>query len=89
MELLLDIITEGILGLLGTITRHCKSARTQTIVDVLVVSVALLAVGGYAIRCWQRNVWSATTVVFAAVVVLLLIGFVVLRRSKRNSKKEP
>lgn len=87
----MDIVADLILELLGKITRHCKSPKTQMVVDILVASVFLLAVDGFAI--WnaisyyqQGNVIVAA--IFAAVVVisLLLVGGLVLRRIIRRKE---
>lgn len=87
----MDIIADLVLELLGKVVRHSKNPRTQTVVDVLVASVFLLAVDGFAI--WnaisyyqQGNVIVAA--IFAAVVVisLLLIGGLVLRRIIRRKE---
>lgn len=85
----MDIIFDRILALLGKVIRHCKSTRTQTIVDILVASAAILiaicsAIGNYR----KGNVLEAA--IFASVVVIsiLIISFVVLRCILRKKKEE-
>lgn len=92
----MDIVANLILKLLEKVTKHSKNARTQTVIDILVASVVLLAVGGYAIwnavRCYQQgNVLAAAAIASVMAITLLLIGFVVLRRfiRRRNERKEP
>lgn len=87
----MDIVADLILELLGKITRHCKSPKTQMVVDILVVAAFLLAVGGIAIWSavsYYRQGDFLTTTVFAAlaVVSLLLAGGVVLRCIARKKK---
>lgn len=85
----MDLIFEGILALLGKVTRHTKSKKTQMIVDILVASAAILIAIWSAIGHYRKgNVLEAA--IFASVVVIsvLLIGFVVLRRVLREKKEE-
>ena len=91
MDLIFDIIADLVLKLLGKATKHSKNARTQTVVDILVASVLLLAVDGYAI--WsvvsyyrQGNIPIAAIFASAVVVSILLVGFVVIRRIIRKRK---
>ena len=87
----MDIIADLILELLGKVTKNIKNARTQTVVDVLVASVCILVVAGYAI--WsavsyyrQGNVWATVAFASVAAIFLLLIGFVILRRIIRKNR---
>lgn len=93
MDLFFDIIAELVLKLLGKVTKDNKNTRTQTIIDIFVASVFLLAVDGYAIWnavSYYRQGKVLVAAVFASVVVasFLLIGFVALRRIIRK-RKEP
>lgn len=96
MDLFFDIIADLVLKLLGKVTKDNKNARTQTVVDILVASVFLLAVDGYAIWnavSYYRQGKVLVAAIFASVMVisLLLIGFVVFRRimRKRKDRQEP
>ena len=96
MDLFLHIIADFVLKLLGKVTRRSKNERIQTVVDILVASVFLLAVDGFAIWnavSYYRQGKVLVAAILAAVVVisLLFVGFVVIRRiiRKRKGRQEP
>ena len=95
MDFLFELIADGVLAILGKVARHSKS-RTQTVVDILVAVIAILAVNGYAIwsaiSAYRQGNMLATVLHSAVLVVsLLLLAFVVIRRiiRKRKAKKDP
>ena len=90
-----ELIAEGVLAILEKVVKHSEK-RTQTVVDILVAVIAILAVNGYAIwsviSAYRRGNMLATVLYSAALVIcLLLLAFVVIRRiiRKRKAKKEP
>ncbi len=90
----MEIIADLVLELLAKITRN-NSKKSQTVVDILVACLSLLAVNGYAIwkavSCYRSgNLLGAVLFVAVVVVSVLLLGFLVIRRiiRKRKNKKE-
>ena len=73
MELLLDILVDGILELLGKITRCCKTIGTQIIVDILAAAVALLAAGGYVVCYRQGNALASVGVALGLIALLIAV----------------
>ena len=95
MDWFLEMIADGVLAILGKVVRHSEK-RTQSVVDILVAVIAILAVDGYAIwraiDAYRRgNMLGAVLYSAALVVSVLLLAFVVIRRiiRKRKAKKEP
>lgn len=89
-----ELIAEGVLAILEKVVKHSEK-RTQTVVDILVAVIAILAVDGYAIwsaiSAYRRgNMLGAVLYSVALVVSVLLLAFVVIRRiiRKRKNKKE-
>ena len=89
-----ELIAEGVLAILEKVVKHSEK-RTQTVVDILVAVIAILAVDGYAIwsaiSAYRRgNMLGAVLYSVALVVSVLLLAFVAIRRiiRKRKNKKE-
>ncbi len=89
MEALLEILAEGVLALLGKVTRRC-GRKTQIVVDILVAAGAVLAVGGYcvwrAVYHWCRGEFLIAGIFALVVVASVLLGFITIRRIVRNNK---
>lgn len=86
----LELIADGVLAILEKVAKHGQK-RTQTVVDILVAVISILAVNGYliwsAISAYRQGNMLAT-VRYAAVLVIsvLLMAFVVIRRIIRKRK---
>ena len=83
MDFLFDLLGEGLLSLLGKLTRRCKG-KTQIVLDIVVIVVASLVVDGYAV--WraihhyrQGELLIAGIFALAVVLSVLLAGFVLCR----------
>ena len=90
----MEIIADLVLELLAKITRN-NSKKSQTVVDILVACLSILAVNGYAIwkavSCYRSGNLLATVLYSAILVVsVLLLAFIAIRCiiRKRKNKKE-